>query len=256
MRWLPVVLVALAACRVSDLVNGVAGGSRLHFTAQPTPAATGKAITPPVKVAVFDQAGRTDTAYGDSVALELAVNPGGARLSGRTVAAAERGIATFADLRLDRPGRGYVLRASAAGRAAATSEPFEVSADSAAPAPPEPPPPEPPLPPPPPPQASGLRFVVQPSNTGVNQPISPPVQVMVLDAQGNHLTSYTGAVTIDLASNPLGAHAIGTLTVNAVNGIATFVDVRVNLIGVDYRLRAAFAGATPIATSSAFAVLL
>jgi hypothetical protein len=44
--------------------------------------------------------------------------------------------------------------------------------------------------------------------------------------------------------------------VSAVNGIATFSDVRVNLIGVDYRLRAAFAGQAPVVTSSAFAILL
>ena len=82
------------------------------------------------------------------------------------------------------------------------------------------------------------------------------LKVMAVDDQGNQVTGFTGAITLDLAPNTLGATAFGTLTVNAVNGIATFANVRVNLVGVDFRLRAMFAGQTPIVTSNAFIVLL
>ena len=104
--------------------------------------------------------------------------------------------------------------------------------------------------------ATGLRFIEQPSNTGLNQAIDPPVQIMAVDANGNQVTGFSGAITVDLAPNLLVATAFGTLTVNAENGIATFSNIRINLVGVGFRLRAMFAGQTPIVTSNAFTVLL
>src|SRR5439155_11769612 len=49
----------------------------------------------------------------------------GATLSGTTTVTAVNGVATFADLRIDKPGRGYVLRA-AAGPVSTLGAPFAV----------------------------------------------------------------------------------------------------------------------------------
>ena len=64
------------------------------------------------------------------------------------------------------------------------------------------------------------------------------------------LSCYSKAAVVLAA-----AAATGTLTVSAEGGVARFGTVRVDRIGLDYRLTAAFAGATPAQTSNAFAVI-
>src|SRR5207245_5248745 len=56
----------------------------------------------------------------------------GGTLGGTVTVKAAQGIATFADLRIDRPGSGYTLLASAAGLSGATSTPFAVTLTFAA----------------------------------------------------------------------------------------------------------------------------
>ena len=73
-----------------------------------------------------------------------------------------------------------------------------------------------------------LAFAVQPTNSVVNGTITPAVQVAVEDVNGNVVTNATNAVTIALGRNPTEAKLGGTLTVNAVNGIATFPDLTIN----------------------------
>ena len=84
-----------------------------------------------------------------------------------------------------------------------------------------------------------LAFQVQPVNTGATSPITPAVQVALLDATNAVVTSSTAPVTIAIRSNPGNATLGGTLTVNAVNGIATFTDLtldKVNAAGTAYTL--------------------
>ena len=83
-------------------------------------------ISPPVRVALQDSLGNTVPGATDTVTLALAANPNDAILLGTTTVAAIDGIATFADLRVDRPGSGYTLAATAARRTDVTSAPFVV----------------------------------------------------------------------------------------------------------------------------------
>ena len=46
--------------------------------------------------------------------------------------------------------------------------------------------------------------------------------MLVQDANGNLVTTATTSITLALAANPGAATLGGTLTVNAVNGVATF----------------------------------
>ena len=84
-----------------------------------------------------------------------------------------------------------------------------------------------------------LAFTVQPSTTLPLLPITPAVQVTVLDAFGNRNTSYTGQVTIAIGHNG-GLLAPGTLsgtkTVTVVNGVATFSDLSIDQLGNGYTL--------------------
>lgn len=103
-----------------------------------------------------------------------------------------------------------------------------------------------------------LQFIVQPSQTVINQPIlggdfssGQPLAVEIVNGDGNVITSSSAPVTISLATNPGGGTLSGTTTVNAVNGVATFSDLSINNAGNGYALLATSPGANP-ATSRPF----
>ena len=80
-----------------------------------------------MKVLVVDAQGKG--VYGVTVSLSVAVNPGGAALTGTTVATTgNNGIAIFASNNLNKVGIGYVLKATTnlAGAGTALSNPFSV----------------------------------------------------------------------------------------------------------------------------------
>jgi alpha-tubulin suppressor-like RCC1 family protein len=70
-----------------------------------------------------------------------------------------------------------------------------------------------------------VSFVVEPGNTVAGEPITPAVQVQVLDAKGHGVTNNRDPITLDIfdyAGAAGGGYLHGSTTVNAVNGIATF----------------------------------
>ena len=81
-----------------------------------------------------------------------------------------------------------------------------------------------------------LVFATQPSSADKDAVISPPVSVQVVDAAGNLDTASTRNVTLAIGNDPSGATLSGTTTVAAVNGIATFSDLRIDRAGVGYTL--------------------
>ena len=80
-----------------------------------------------------------------------------------------------------------------------------------------------------------LAFLQQPSNGLVGAIISPAVQVVVEDANGNPNTSASSPITLALAG---GTGLGGTLTVTPQNGVATFSDLIVSAVGTGYSLSA------------------
>lgn len=106
------------------------------------------------------------------------------------------------------------------------------------------------------PAPSVLAFSVQPSNTVVNTAINPPIQVTIRDASGNTVTSSTAPVTLSIlgGTGTTGAVLSGGGQVNAVNGVATFNNVRVDRAGTAYALVATSPNLTA-ATSTAFNVV-
>jgi hypothetical protein len=101
--------------------------------------------------------------------------------------------------------------------------------------------------------ATQLGFSVQPTNVAVGASITPAVQVSIENAAGSVITSATNAVTIAIGTNPGGGALSGTVTANAVNGVATFSNLSISKAGTGYTLTAAATGLTG-ATSSAFNV--
>ncbi len=87
---------------------------------------------------------------------------------------------------------------------------------------------------------SYLTFDIQPGTTAVGSAIAPAVTVLVRDAQGKVVTDATTEVSV--RSSQSGQYPFlglsGTLTVRAVNGVATFNDLVPQMPGKGYHLEA------------------
>ena len=99
---------------------------KVGFPAPPDDLAIGSPGRQPVTVAVQDAAGRTVRTGQYAVTLALGSPADRGKLDGTLTASTVNGIATFADLRIARPGSGYTLTASASGLAGAASPAFSV----------------------------------------------------------------------------------------------------------------------------------
>jgi hypothetical protein len=63
--------------------------------------------------------------------------------------------------------------------------------------------------------------------------------VEVVDAFGNVETGdNSDTITLSLGANPSGGTLSGTLTLTVVNGVATFSDLSIDLVGDGYTLHA------------------
>jgi hypothetical protein len=101
---------------------------QLVFTVQPTNTRVGRVIKPAIQVTAQDITGQTSTSFGGTVTMTLETNPGFGTLSGTTTVTAVAGVATFADLSIDRTGFGYQLRATTVQPAlTAVSAPFNIT---------------------------------------------------------------------------------------------------------------------------------
>ena len=83
-----------------------------------------------------------------------------------------------------------------------------------------------------------LAFGQPPTSAGAGAVLSPAVTVLVEDASGNVVASDTSSVTVAIGNNPSGGTLSGTLTVAAVNGVATFSDLSIDKSGNGYTLTA------------------
>src|SRR5579864_2407913 len=68
-----------------------------------------------IKVAAQDSQGAVIANFSGTITLTVGANPGSGHLSGTTSQPATSGVATFADLSIDRVGQGYTLIAAATG---------------------------------------------------------------------------------------------------------------------------------------------
>jgi hypothetical protein len=88
-----------------------------------------------------------------------------------------------------------------------------------------------------------LAFTTQPTNTTAGAPL-PTIRVSAEDGAGHTQASFGGPVTVALAGNPGAGTLAGTVTVAAVNGVATFPDLRIDKAASGYTLAAAASGLT------------
>jgi autotransporter-associated beta strand protein len=98
---------------------------------------------------------------------------------------------------------------------------------------------------------SMLAFAQGPTSALAGASIVPSITVDVEDALGNIVTSDNSDVTLSIGNNPAGGSLQGTLTVAAVNGVATFSGLDINTVGNGYTLVVSDGGLAH-ATSAAF----
>lgn len=219
---------------VSSAFSVIVGpAAALAFLVQPSGTTGGAIIAPPVQVEIQDAGGNRVTSATSSVTVAIADNPGGGTLAGNTSVSAVNGVASFADLSINRAGAGYTLAASAAGLAGATSAGFTVAVGNAA----------------------KLAFLVQPSNTEGGAILAPAVQVEVQDAGGNRVTTGAHMITVAIGNNPGSGTLSGTTLVTSASGVASFGDLSIDNAGTGYTLTASATGVTS-ATSIGFDIVV
>ena len=216
----------------SSPFNVLGGGAKkLALVQQPTSSTGGVSISPAITVEVEDAGGNLVSTATNSVTLAIGANPGGGALSGTKTVAAVNGVATFANLSIDSAATGYTLNATASGLTSATSSAFDISVGAAV----------------------KLGFEVQPTAATGGVTITPAVQVEVRDAGGNRITGATNSISVAIATNPNQGTLLGTGTVAAVGGVATFANLSIDSAGTGYRLSATASGLTG-STSSSFTI--
>ncbi len=220
-----------AASKLSDTSAAFtitpAAAKRLVFTVQPTTAPAGAAISPAVQVTARDSFGNTATGFADSVFAAIGVNPGGGVLAGTVRRTAVAGVATFADLTIDKAGAGYTLVASGTGITNGTSAAFTITAAT----------------------AGKLGITTQPptaAESGV--PLSQAPVLQIRDANGNPVSQAGVAVTAS-ATPSAGSLASATATSDA-NGRATFTGLALSGPVGSYTLSFAASGLAPVTSNA------
>jgi hypothetical protein len=220
------VVLALAACKdVSEPVVAEA----LEFRAL---ANTLDACEPiPTFQVAATRGGSVSTGFNGAVTVSIVSGTGvaGSVLSGTKTVQAVAGIATFEGLEINASGTGYRLAATSSALAIATPAldvipggPYQ------------------------------LAFTAAPTfvSTSLNL---PPVRVVVRDACGGPIPGSTIPITVALNANSASAVLGGTTTVNAINGVATFLDLTVNKPGAGLTIGATSTGLNT-ATTAAFTI--
>ncbi len=171
---------------------------RLVFTTAPAATNAAGSILP-ISISALDAQGDVATTFNGAVSLSFADGANSAPLLGTVSVNAVNGVATFADVRINRTGTGYVLRATASSVTGANSSPFAITAGPAV----------------------KLEFGSYPVFGSVAGPLDA-VTVIARDAAGNTATTFTGAVSLSLVASSSGGTLGGPANVRAVDGVATF----------------------------------
>jgi hypothetical protein len=188
-------------------VAAYSAAQSLAFVQQPSSllAGTVMAVTP--TVAIRDSVGNTVTdSAGRVITLSLGANPGSGFLSGTLSAtqAPGSGVVSFANLSINNTGNGYALLATSPNVNAAASQTFNVVSTG---------------------DAIALRFITNtvPASTTAGTALASTggaLAVEVINSTGARVTSSTAPISLSVQGNR--SNLSGTVTVAAVNGVATF----------------------------------
>jgi hypothetical protein len=212
-----------------------AASTRLVFTFHPSITTAGVNISPAVEVTAQNSTGGTVTSFTGAVTIMITAGSGinGAVLSGTKTRNAVAGVVSFNDLNIDKAGSGYKLSVTAAGVAGSNSNSFVIVAAP----------------------ATQLVYSQQPTATPAGATITPAVEVSARDQFNNVDKNFTGNITVAIVAGTgtPGAVLSGTKVVAAIQGLATFSNLSINLVGTAYKLGASASG-LPTRESSGFSI--
>jgi hypothetical protein len=198
---------------------------KLAFTQEPTNTPTSTNISPAITVEIQDATGNVVPTSTDNITLAIGTDPtsGSATLGGTLTVAAVNGVATFSNIQIDVGDTGFDLNATATGLTSATSASFDITLTP-----------------------TKLKFSVYPTDSAPSTTISPAIKVEIRDVNDAVVTSATDNITLSFQNDPSTGSATlgGTLTIAAVNGVATFSDIDVDTENPGYTLKATASGLT------------
>jgi hypothetical protein len=199
----------------------------LKFQIDPVSTTAGSSIGE-VTVAIRNVDGDIIQSDDNDVTLSIYSGPS-ATLTGTTTVAAHNGVATFSGITINTAGTFRLTASDSADNVSSTisSFAFDVSTPVAS--------------------TGSLFFSQQPTQIGAGTAFN--VVVLVNNLTGNTITSDSSTVTLSVANGPNGASGLGTLSVQAVNGTATFSGISFHQSGT-YTLTATDSSATEAAATS------
>jgi adhesin/invasin len=210
---------AITGTALFDLTNLSAGSSSLVFVQQPTSAAAGQIIAPPVTVQVRDGSGNAMQVSGVPVFLSLSSGTGA--IFGTVVQlTASTGLATFNDLQIGAVGT-KTLRAASPQQAPVSSNPFQIIAGA---------------------PASTTVLAGSPQATNVSQQFPALLQTRVTDLAGNPVSGVSVVFALPSGNGPSGAFSGPTTVATDANGIATAPILTANTSPGNFAVTATAAG--------------
>ena len=211
-------------------------------TTPPTDLAAGTMFSLQPSVRVTDAAGITITT-DSSTNVGLAIlpgtptsgGPGALACAGGLVKTVVQGVAAFTGCTISAAGIGYRLNATSAPvLTPAASNPFNVAVAG---------------------NPTKLAFLVEPPLSVVaGAPFGSNVQVAIENAGSLVISAgILAGITLSIDKGPAGAILMctGGLTVNTLNGVASFTGCSVNKEGIGYALKATAVSTTPVTTLAA-----
>ena len=196
----------LTGVTTGNITVSPAAASQLALLESPSTGTAGEALGL-MPIAVEDAFGNIVTTDTSAVTIAVTSGPGGWAAGSTTSVSAVNGVATFSNLVLNTAGS-YTLSVSDGGLAGATTGSINVST-----------------------AATNQLVLLQAPSTGTAGQGLGTVAIALEDAFGNVVTTDTSTVTIALASGPGGLAAGSTISVSAVNGVATFSNLVLDTAG-------------------------
>lgn len=211
--------VASAGSNSFNITTGVP--YKLGFGTQPN---DGPQLTDmdPFTVEIQDYDGNVTASTGNiTLSFETDPTSGTASYTGTITVAAVAGTAIFNDIQIDTIDTGYAFRATGTGVASASSNAFNIVS-----------------------LGPELVFNASPTNALPFYEISPSITVELQNGAGAINTGATDNVTLAIVTDPSGGTATlnGYVTVQAVNGVATFNDIFIDTVADGYQLIATATG--------------
>jgi pSer/pThr/pTyr-binding forkhead associated (FHA) protein len=201
--------------------------ARVTFFRQPGSSTGGTLLSQQPIMQIEDSAGVVVASFSGQVTIVIQNDacqpaPRTPILGGVATVSISNGIGTFTDLAIDCAGNGYTFQATVSGLPSVVSQPFNVNIGP----------------------AHHLLFLAAPNNTPAGSTLAPNTLVRAVDLGNNRVATYTNSIRVAItsATGTSGANLSGTTRLNASGGEATYTNLSINRVGVDYTLTATSSG--------------